>query len=230
MSEAEAEAKKKAAEEEAGEGQGQGEDLGLTEEEAAIVIGKYAKGYVARKEVEAHKKEREEQRLKEQAEAEEKAASLIGAAAKGRLQKKKFEELKKASQEEGNKKPTIDFEIALSTKFALKKLEAMSGLQGLEKMQGDASDQVAIKKRVKAEVEGWSGSQCSDFLTSVTAMRPYSTAFSAINGKAILRMSINSLSSMGVKQFDHQRIVWAAVKELQRFCNNIEYVPADERV
>ena len=50
MSEAEAEANKKT-EEEAEEGRG--EDLGLTEEEAAIVIGKYAKGYVARKEVEA---------------------------------------------------------------------------------------------------------------------------------------------------------------------------------
>ena len=204
--------------------------LALTEEAAAIVIGKYAKGYLTRKEVEEYKAELAGEMAKEEAEREEKAASLIGAAAKGRIQKKKFEEMKKASKAE--KKPVpLDFEIALSKKFALKKLEAMSGLQGLENMHmnGDL-DMVATKKRVKSEVEGWSGAQCSDFLTSVTAMRAYSVAFSAINGKAILRMSINSLSSMGIKQFDHQRIVWAAVKELQEFCNNIEYVPADESI
>ena len=77
-------------------------------------------------------------------------------------------------------------------------------------------------------MESWTGDQCSDFLTSVTAMRPYSSAFSAINGKAILRMSINSLSSIGITQFEHQRVIWAAVAELQQFCNQIEYVPADE--
>ena len=203
-----------------------GEGLALSEEAAAIVIGRYAKGYLSRKEVEAYKREREERRLREQREAEERAATRIGAAAKGRIQKKKFEELKSQRKAEGKKPATIDFEIALSRKFALKKVEAMSGAHGLDTMGGELL--VATKKRVRAEVESWTGDQCSDFLTSVTAMRPYSSAFSAINGKAILRMSINSLSSIGITQFEHQRVIWAAVAELQQFCNQIEYVPADE--
>ena len=204
-------------------GEGEAEDLAMTEEAAAIVIGRYAKGYLTRKEVDAYKAELERKALEEQAAREDKAASLIGAAAKGRIQKKKFQEMKSNGLQQ--KKPTVDFEIALSKKFALKKLEAMSGLQGLEHMNGEVFDVVATKKRVKAEVESWSGAQCSDFLTSVTAMRPYSAAFSAINGKAILRMNINSLSSVGIKQFDHQRIVWAAVMDQpDNFSGNEESV------
>ena len=238
MSEAEVEAEAKPAPEveaeapapaeEAAEEVGTEEGTGLTEDDAAVVIGKYAKGYVARKEVQRYKAELAEIKLAAQLEKEEKAASLIGAAAKGRIERKKYMERKKENA--GNEGTQIDFEIALSRKFAMKKLEAMSGLPGLDRLEGDSFDVVATKKRVKAEVEAWSGGQCSDFLTSVTAMRPYSAAFSAINGKAILRMSINSLSSIGIKLFDHQRIVWAAVKELQDFCNNIEYVPADESI
>ena len=205
-------------------------DLSLTEEAAALVIGKYAKGYLTRKEVEQYKAELESQRAKEQAEMEERAATLIGAKAKGHLQKKKFQEMKKVKEEENknSKKEAVplDFEIALSKRFATKKLEAMTGIKRLEDVS--QVDLVAIKLRVKSQVESWSGAECSDFLTSVTAMRAYSHAFSAIGGKAILRMTINSLSSVGIKQFDHQRIIWAAVKELQDFCNKIEYIPADE--
>ena len=124
-----------------------GEGLALSEEAAAIVIGRYAKGYLSRKEVEAYKREREERRLREQREAEERAATRIGAAAKGRIQKKKFEELKSQRKAEGKKPATIDFEIALSRKFALKKVEAMSGAHGLDTMGGELL--VATKKRVR---------------------------------------------------------------------------------
>lgn len=199
-------------------------DLSLDEEAAAIVIGKYAKGYITRKEVEQIKRNREEEMIRE---IEEKAAVRIGAAAKGRIQRKKFEQMK--SEQSGRKPLPLDFEMALSKKFAINKIESMSGLKVVDNLGGD-SDVVATKLRVKAEVEAWSGEQCSEFLTSVTAMRPYSEAFCAINGSAMLRMSINSLSSIGIKQFDHQRIIWAAVKELQQFCNNIEYIPADESI
>ncbi|WZN63306.1 SAM domain-containing protein [Chloropicon roscoffensis] len=153
-----------------------------------------------------------------------------GAAAKGRIQKKKFEELAQGGGEPaqgGGEEARHDrLRDCPVEEVRAEEGEAMSGAHGLDTMGGELL--VATKKRVRAEVGSWTGDQCSDFLTSVTAMRPYSSTFSAINGKAILRMSINSLSSIGITQFEHQRVIWAAVAELQQFCNQIEYVPADE--
>ena len=110
-----------------------GEGLALSEEAAAIVIGRYAKGYLSRKEVEAY----EEIRVRSAG-----CGSSARLRGEGRDQDRRRgegsdpeEEIRGAqvpAQGGGEEARTIDFEIALSRKFALKKVEAMSGAHGLD--------------------------------------------------------------------------------------------------
>ena len=47
-------------------------------------------------------------------------------------------------------------------------------------------------------------------------------------GKRLLVMSAPALAQLGIRQHDHQKIHLAAIMEIQKYCNDMEYVPADQ--
>ena len=140
------------------------------------------------------------------------------------MQRKRFEETK--AEGKGGRL-TEEYERTIVRRLAQK---AIADIAETTSLRRDLDvDVIAAKTRVKAVVEAWSGEDVADMLCTLTSLRQYHPGFTAIKGKAMLRMNINSLSSIGITAFQDQRRIWAAVSEFQEFCNNLEWTSPDYR-
>mmetsp|Transcript_22764 Transcript_22764/g.38052 ORF Transcript_22764/g.38052 Transcript_22764/m.38052 type:complete len:299 (+) Transcript_22764:229-1125(+) len=88
---------------------------------------------------------------------------------------------------------------------------------------------LAAKWRARRYVIKMDQHQVAEMLAEVTGLPQYKQVFIAayIHGKRFLTLSAEAFTQLGVRQHDHRKIHYSAVCEIQKYCNDMEYVPAD---
>jgi len=95
----------------------------------------------------------------------------------------------------------------------------------------DTARFIAAKWRARRHVLGMSENEVADLMANVTGLVQYKQVFitAFIHGGRILNICAPALAQLGIRQHDHQKIHFSAIREIQKYCMDMEYVPSNQR-
>ncbi|KAK3259362.1 hypothetical protein CYMTET_31634 [Cymbomonas tetramitiformis] len=99
-----------------------------------------------------------------------------------------------------------------------------------ETMTRNPNDILKAKWRARRVLLDLSYFEVADLLADVTQLPQYRQIFeqAGISGKRLLNINMNVLTQLGLRQHGHQKIYFAAIKEVQKYCDDMEHVPASQ--
>lgn len=185
------------------------QDWGIAQNKAASTLGRYIKGYLARKQVEKIRKDNDEE-------------------AEARRQVEGSKAQVHTGGSPGSLGGDLEAECFRAQVAALAQMSRV-GWDG-ETMTRNPNDILKAKWRARRVLLDLSHFEVADLLADVTQLPQYRQIFeqAGISGKRLLNINMNVLTQLGLRQHGHQKIYFAAIKEVQKYCDDMEHVPASQ--
>eukprot|EP00238_Polyblepharides_amylifera_P011459 CAMPEP_0196577104 /NCGR_PEP_ID=MMETSP1081-20130531/6227_1 /TAXON_ID=36882 /ORGANISM="Pyramimonas amylifera, Strain CCMP720" /LENGTH=296 /DNA_ID=CAMNT_0041895921 /DNA_START=59 /DNA_END=949 /DNA_ORIENTATION=+ len=119
-----------------------------------------------------------------------------------------------------------DCQYAQSIALSYISKEGWAGLTPTDEVES----YVAAKWRARRHVLALTAPEVADLLANASGLPQYRQVFESafIHGKRLMTLDAPSLSQLGIRQHDHRKIFFSAITEIQRYCDDMEYVPSDQ--